>query len=125
MTVLHSAPCYTNRFEYKFCSRLYLNGDGVGKCEYLSLFICVMKSQLDDQLKWPLEKKISFRLIHPTDTTKSRTEWFNTDKNSSSFKKPVKEMNIAAGCPKFIKKEDVIREGFVVNDSIYIETLVE
>ena len=31
VTALHSAPTYTNRYGYKFCARLYLNGDGIGK----------------------------------------------------------------------------------------------
>ena len=31
ITALHSAPAYTHRHGYKFCARLYLNGDGLGK----------------------------------------------------------------------------------------------
>ena len=28
VVVLHSAPCYTKQYEYKYCMRLYLQGDG-------------------------------------------------------------------------------------------------
>ena len=35
---LHSAPTFTDVYGYKFCGRLYLNGDGVGRCTRVSLF---------------------------------------------------------------------------------------
>ena len=49
-------------------------------------------------------------------------ETFIPDQNSSSFKKPTKDMNVAAGCPMFIKKEEISR--FIVDDSFYVETKI-
>ena len=39
---LHSAPCYTSKYGYKFCLRLYLHGDGMGKETHLSLFLVLV-----------------------------------------------------------------------------------
>lgn len=58
------------------------------------------------------------------DNKQCRIESFTTDRHSSSFKQPEKEMNIAAGCPKFLR-QDLITQGYLVDDSIVIETKVE
>ena len=44
VTALHSAPCYTKQYEYKYCTRLYLYGDGMGRATHISIFFVVMKS---------------------------------------------------------------------------------
>ena len=49
MVVLESTPCYTAQYEYKYCTRLYLNGDGMGNT-HISIFVVVMKSEFDDLL---------------------------------------------------------------------------
>lgn len=125
ITALHSAPSFTEVFGYKFCTRLYLNGDGIGKNTHLSIFFVVMKSQYDELLKWPFVKRISFRLLNHEDVSKTRKESFLSDRNSSSFQRPTKEMNIAAGCPMFVEKSRLENDGFIINDSLFIETKVE
>ena len=62
---LHSAPCFTSKYGYKYCLRLYLNGDGMGKGTHLSLFLVIMKSEYDNVLQWPFQKNVKFlSLIH-------------------------------------------------------------
>ena len=42
------SPCfYTSRYGYKMCSRIYLNGDGMGRGTHISLFFVVMRGQYD------------------------------------------------------------------------------
>jgi len=48
--------------------------------------------------------------------------FYLSDKNSSSFKRPTKDMNIAAGCPMFIRKEKL--QQYIVDDVLFIETLI-
>lgn len=121
VTALHSAPCFTSRYGYKFCGRLYPNGDGMGRCSHLSLFMVVMKSEYDNLLEWPFNKHVMFKLINQKDYSKSIEESFLPDGASSSFRKPTKEMNVAAGCPLFLSKEKLLNEGFIKDDSIFIE----
>jgi len=120
----HSAPVYTERGGYKFCSRIYLNGDGLGRDKYISLFIVIMKTEYDCLLEWPFKKKVTFELIHPRDQTLNITESFTPDPKSSSFQQPTREMNVAAGCPKFLLKDDLANKNFIIDDCIYIRTIV-
>ena len=60
------------------------------------------------------------------DTKRNIVETFNTDANSSSFKRPTKQMNIASGCPYF-STQDKLRKpelGFVKDGCIYIDIKV-
>ena len=119
---LHSAPCFTKRFGYKFCTYLYLNGDGIGKGTHISLFIVIMKSEYDALLEWPFRQKVTFNLLNHANKNDSIKESIIPDAYSPSFKRPNKEMNLAAGFPLFVSKERL--ENFIIDDSIFIETAV-
>ena len=106
----------------KFCSRLYLNGDGMGRGTHVSLFFVIMKSEYDALLTWPFSDRVTFRLINPHTLEESMVESFIPDKISSSFMRPTKDMNIAAGCPMFIRKE--LLSNYIVDDALYIETKI-
>ena len=123
MVVLESTPCYTAQYEYKYCTRLYLNGDGMGNT-HISIFVVVMKSEFDDLLKWPMHKRITFELIDHENPDKSITESFVSNPNSSSFQRPMNNPNIAAGCPMFVSLETFTSGHFVENNCAYIKTTV-
>ena len=125
MVALESAPCYTAQYEYKYCTRLYLNGDGMGRNTHISIFFVVMKSEYDDLLKWPMHKRITFELINHENADESITESFVSNLNSSSFQRPKNDMNVAAGCPMFISLEKFISGHFVKKNSAYIKTTVK
>jgi hypothetical protein len=40
-----SPPFFTDRYGYKMCARVYLNDDGMGRGQYLSLFFVVMRGE--------------------------------------------------------------------------------
>lgn len=124
ITALHSAPTFTEVYGYKFCGRLYLNGDGVGKCTHISLFFVLMKSEYDNLLMWPFRKAIRMRLLNQIDREKDVFESFESNVNSSSFTKPKNDMNIASGCPLFISKEKFINDGFIKDDTIFVDVCV-
>jgi len=122
---LHSAPCFTSKYGYKFCLRLYLHGDGMGKGTHLSLFLVLMKSEYDNILEWPFQKKIKFTLINQEDRSKDHVEKMFPNKDSSSFQKPKKDMNIASGCPMFMNLKRLQPEGFLKDDSLFVEVKIE
>ena len=47
---LHSVPCYTKQYEYKYCVMFYLHGNGLGRSTHISMFFVVMKSEYDQLL---------------------------------------------------------------------------
>ena len=124
VVALHSAPCYTKQYEYKYCTRLYLQGDGMGRSTHVSLFFVVMKSEYDQLLNWPMQKRITFELINHVNQAESVIESFVSNPRSSSFQRPTNNMNVASGCPMFISIERFLTGGFVVDNCAYIKTTV-
>ncbi|XP_057295098.1 TNF receptor-associated factor 3-like [Hydractinia symbiolongicarpus] len=124
VTALHSAPAFTEKYGYKFCGRLYLDGDGMGNRTHVSVFFVAMKSEYDNLLSWPMKKKVTFRLFNLQNRLNDITESFYADETSESFLKPQQEMNVAAGCPCFASKESLLYGGFIKDDSFFIEITV-
>ncbi|KAL5011673.1 hypothetical protein ScPMuIL_010224 [Solemya velum] len=125
-TSIYSPVFHTSRTGYKMCARLYPNGDGMGKGTHVSLFFVLMRGHYDDILTWPFQERVTFMLLdqngkdHVVDS-------FRPDPSSSSFKKPVSEMNIASGCPLLLPlvRLDDQSTGYVKNDTMFVKVLVD
>ncbi len=102
---LYSAPAYTDRYGYKFCTRIYLNGDGIGRDDHISIFFILMKSEYDDLLEWPFYKDVTCRLLNPNNLDRSKSKSFLPSRDSSCYLKPQLNMNKASDFPLFIEKE--------------------
>ena len=122
---LYSTPFYTGRHGYKMCARIYLNGDGMGKNTHLSFFFVVMRGPFDGLLQWPFKQKVTLTLLNQAGK-KHVSDSFRPDPNSSSFQRPGRrEMNIASGCPMFIRIEHLLNGGFVKDDCVYVRVVVD
>ncbi|XP_072121169.1 TNF receptor-associated factor 5-like isoform X3 [Mobula birostris] len=125
---LFSQPFYTSRCGYRLCARAYLNGDGAGKGTHLSLFFVVMKGEFDSLLTWPFKQKVTLTLLDQGPKKHHIVDLFKADANSTSFKRPVSEMNIASGCPRFVSH--AVLEGgktgtFIKDDTLFIKVSVD
>lgn len=121
---LYSVPFYTSKQGYKMCARIYLNGDGLGKETHLSLFFVIMKGPNDALLTWPFEQKVSLTLINQYGK-KDVIDQFRPNPLSSSFQRPIKrEMNIASGCPRFCRL-DQLKDGYIKDDCIFLGLVVD
>jgi len=126
MNALHSAPSFTSPINgYKFCLRIYPNGDGLGKGTHLSLFIVLMKSDYDGLLQWPFSNTVNFVLINQEDRNKDLVERMVPNLSSPSFQKPVGDMNLASGCPLFITLDQLENDGFLMDDTLFIDVSVQ
>ena len=121
---IYSPPFYVGRFGYKVCTRLYPNGNGMGKGTYLSMFFVVMRGEYDALLPWPFVQKVHFKLLDQ-DRVRDACDAFRPDPQSSSFKRPTSDMNIASGCPTFISHQELRRGGYIRNDTLFIKVTVE
>ena len=122
---LYSTPFYTSRHGYKMCARIYLNGDGLGKNTHMSFFFVIMRGPIDELLPWPFKQKVTLTLVNQMGK-RHVTDSFRPDPHSSSFQRPGRrEMNIASGCPMFIRQEHLVNGGFVKDDCIYIRVMVD
>lgn len=122
----YSPPFYTSKRGYKMCARLYPNGDGMGKGSHLSLFFVVMKGDFDALLTWPFGQRVTFCLINQNGK-EHVVDSFRPDPQSSSFKRPTSDMNIASGCPLFIRQEILQNSttGFVKDDVMFLKIAVD
>lgn len=128
---IYSHSFYTSRVGYKMCARLYLNGDGTGKGTHMSLFFVLQKGPYDALLKWPFTQKVTLMLLNQSAAVggsgKDLVDAFRADPNSSSFRRPVSEMNIASGCPTFCSIADLLdsNKGYVKDDTLFIKITVD
>ncbi|KAG9481862.1 hypothetical protein GDO78_010867 [Eleutherodactylus coqui] len=122
---LYSQPFYTGYFGYKMCARVYLNGDGMGKNTHLSLFFVIMRGEYDALLPWPFKQKVSLMLMDQGLSRRHLGDAFKPDPNSSSFKKPTGEMNIASGCPVFVAQAVLESGTYIKDDTIFIKVIVD
>ena len=123
-TSIYSLPFYTHRYGYKMCLRLYPFGDGAGRETHLSLFIVVMKGDFDEILEWPFKHKMTFQLLNQNGS-KDVADAFRADPQSSSFRKPISDMNIATGCPKFAPLDDLQKQGFASGNLLFVRAQME
>ncbi|XP_068616354.1 TNF receptor-associated factor 3, partial [Brachionichthys hirsutus] len=122
---LYSQPFYTGYFGYKMCARVYLNGDGMGKGTHLSLFFVVMRGEYDALLPWPFKQKVTLMLMDQGPSRKHLGDAFKPDPNSSSFRRPAAEMNIASGCPLFVSQSVLETGSYIKDDTIFIKVTVD
>ncbi|XP_069465867.1 TNF receptor-associated factor 2 isoform X2 [Ambystoma mexicanum] len=122
---MFSPAFYTSKYGYKMCLRIYLNGDGTGRGTHLSLFFVVMKGQSDALLRWPFNQKVTLMLLDQNNR-EHIIDAFRPDVTSSSFQRPVSDMNIASGCPLFcpISKLES-KNSYMREDTIFIKAIVD
>lgn len=134
-TSFFSHPFYTNRYGYKMCCRLYLNGDGSGRGTHVSLYFVLLKGEYDSLLEWPFRHKVKFVLLDQSNKCKENeanynedhVDIFKADPNSNSFKRPVNDMNLGSGLPQFctLKKLFGSDSKYLKDNSIFIKVLIE
>ncbi|XP_072016630.1 TNF receptor-associated factor 2-like isoform X1 [Amphiura filiformis] len=125
-TSFYSHPFFTSYHGYKMRARIYLNGDGMGKGTHVSLFFVVMKGQYDNILHWPFRQKVTFMMVDQGNR-EHVVDSFRPDPTSSSFKKPVNEMNIASGCPLFVNLNQLQSNdyAYVKDDCLFVKVIVD
>jgi TNF receptor-associated factor 2/TNF receptor-associated factor 3 len=124
ITSIYSPPFYTGRNGYKMCIRAYLNGDGIGYKTHFSVFFVLMRGEFDPLLKWPFEYKVSLILVDQ-EHRKHIVQTFKPTPESSSFRRPQSDMNIASGCPQFSKLSVLDDESYTKDDVIYLKCIVD
>nr|XP_033816637.1 TNF receptor-associated factor 2 isoform X2 [Geotrypetes seraphini]XP_033816638.1 TNF receptor-associated factor 2 isoform X2 [Geotrypetes seraphini]XP_033816639.1 TNF receptor-associated factor 2 isoform X2 [Geotrypetes seraphini]XP_033816640.1 TNF receptor-associated factor 2 isoform X2 [Geotrypetes seraphini]XP_033816641.1 TNF receptor-associated factor 2 isoform X2 [Geotrypetes seraphini] len=122
---MFSPAFYTSKYGYKLRLRIYLNGDGTGRGTHISLFFVVIKGPNDALLRWPFNQKVTLMLLDQNNR-EHVIDAFRPDITSSSFQRPMTDMNIASGCPLFcpITKLES-KNSYVRDDTIFIKAIVD
>ena len=62
--IWYSPHFFTHPNGYKMCLRVDANGIASGRGTHLSVFVCLMRGEFDDRLKWPFQGNISIKLVN-------------------------------------------------------------
>ena len=60
----YSPHFFTHPNGYKMCLEVHANGSGGGKGTHLSVGLCLIQGEFDDQLKWPFRGAITIKLVN-------------------------------------------------------------
>lgn len=123
-TSFYSSYFYSSRYGYKMCARIYLNGDGIGKGTHISLFFVIVRGEYDALLRWPFTQKVTMMILDQN-SMEHVIDAFRPDPSSSSFQRPVREMNVASGCPMFCSLGDMDRHAYVKDDCVFVKIIVD
>lgn len=65
--------------------------------------------------------QVTLMLMDQGPSRKHLGDAFKPDPNSSSFRRPVAEMNIASGCPLFVSQSVLETGSYIKDDTIFIK----
>ncbi|XP_065658944.1 TNF receptor-associated factor 5-like [Hydra vulgaris] len=107
---------------YYYRIKIYIRSTNVNN---VAIYFQLIRSELDDALKWPFAKKIIFTLRN-NDKLFAHTitpENYIKSLNASSFDKPTEEYNVAVGFPNFILHKEL--KQFIINKILFITITIQ
>ena len=119
----YSPPFYSHPQGYKMCLRVDSNGNGEGKGTHISAFVCLMKGEFDDHLKWPFRGSISLRILSQISDENDRESVVGfTDKTpDANAGRIIKDKRGGAwGRHKFVHHDDM-EEKFLKDDCLHLQ----
>ena len=121
----YSEPFYVGLYKFQGYVQWVSNDN------YVGVFLCIMKGEWDDTLKWPIKYKRSLVLINQLDDNdNSENNYENTEEDLEKFpeglsKPSTKWSIIGLGTPEFISHADLLQEKYSKDDSIILKISVE
>lgn len=68
--------------------------------------------------------QVTLMLMDQGPSRKHLGDAFKPDPNSSSFRRPAAEMNIASGCPLFVSQTVLETGSYIKDDTIFIKVMI-
>lgn len=126
---------YTSAYGYKVAIWMYINGRGKEEGRSLSVYGCVMSSEYDAVLKWPIKPKYTFILMDQNEDSERRQDLVRTrkvhdfkrdDGRQKGIQRPMAdERAIIVGFDDFITHEELEASCFLADDCLFIRVLVD
>ena len=123
-----SEPFHSGPYGYKMCVELHPNGLNEGSNTHLSIFVSLLKSEYDDILPWPFNKKVIITLIdqQPSPNLRRNIQMSSLPRNnghlSLCYSRPVeaRPRNVAFGFCKFTTQGRLKTRRYLVNDTLFL-----
>ncbi|XP_037968203.2 TNF receptor-associated factor 6-B [Plutella xylostella] len=121
--MLYSPGFYTSPNGYRFCIRLNISPQNTS-C--FALHLHLMQTEYDDCLEWPFNGRISIAMINQYDSDLTQRDTMMSNTNLIAFRKPTAEICLRGfGYTEYALVNDVVRNGFVKNDTLIIRVFVK
>ena len=119
----YSPPFYSHVRGYKMCLNVCANGHGDGEGTHVSVFVCLMMGEFDDDLKWPFSGTFTIQLkavIYPSLPQYQLTLLLDADDINAraACRKPTEEINKGFGYPQFISHRDLYAGNYLMNNKL-------
>ncbi|XP_064385150.1 TNF receptor-associated factor 6-like [Halichondria panicea] len=118
-----SPPVYTHHQGYKICLGVHANGDATVKGTHVSVFVCFMRGEFDDSLKWPFRGMISVQLLDQIKGKDNKTYTLPYDDkvpNDCCARATEGERGVALGSVKFIAHTE-LEPKYLRNDTLFFQ----
>ena len=120
----YSDPAYSHFGGYKMCICVYAYGHKVGKGTHVSVYICLMRGDNDDHLKWPFKGTIKLSLLNQLQDGQHHTKIFSPGDNNCTGRVTEGERARGWGMPHFIPHQDLSCNGrkncqYLKDDSLF------
>ncbi|XP_064385189.1 TNF receptor-associated factor 4-like [Halichondria panicea] len=119
----YSPPVYTHHQSYKICLRVDANGWGIGKGTHVSVFVCLMRGEFDNSLKWPFRGVISYQLLNQVNGKDHKTNTVTYDdkvSNECCTRVTEGERGGGRGQPQFIAHTE-LEPNYLRNDTLLFQ----
>ena len=114
--VWYSPPFYSHLGGYKMCLRVDANGNGKGEGTHVSVFVCLMKGEFDDKLKWPFCGDVTVKLhqIQCVHLNRTHVKVIGMDQSSviEPRQRPLAERNETGLGIHYISHKEIYAGGF-------------
>ena len=116
--IWHSPPFYTHLGGYRMCLEINANGFGNGKGTHVSVFVCLMRGEFDDLLKWPFRGDVTIQLKKTDPPHYQDIVHLNDSTPNKSVCKPTQERNTGWGHGRYISHADLYAGGYLKDDKL-------
>ena len=110
-----SPPFYTHRGGYRMGLCVYANG--IWKGTHVSVYVCLMRGEFDDLLKWPFRGEVTIQLKKKNPPQYQTIRSFDNALNLCVCK-PTKERNKGWGYHEYISHADLYAGGYLMDDKL-------
>ena len=122
-----SPPFFTHPGGYQMCLEVWGSGCGSGKGTHLSVYMCLMKGENDNHLKWPLSLAIHITLLNQSSDSNHVSEQINFANAKENARNQVVQGVMAKsgrGRTRFVPLSSFVEDPtqdvqFLKNDSLY------
>ena len=114
--IWYSPPFYTHLGGYRMGLEVYANGIRKGKGTHVSVYVCLMKGEFDDLIKWPFHGKVIIQLKKSDSQHYEKLLHLTDDISSDSVCKPTEKRNKGYGSSQYISHDEA--GGYLKDDKL-------